>query len=38
VPAWCKDDLELQKNTWEVIAKELEVIEPGCVSRLQQVA
>jgi hypothetical protein len=29
-----KDDTEMQKNTWEVIAKELEAAEPGCVARI----
>ncbi|KAL2197064.1 hypothetical protein P885DRAFT_36437 [Corynascus similis CBS 632.67] len=34
VPDWVKNDTESQKNTWEIIAKELEAIDPGCVSRL----
>ncbi|KAK4238804.1 hypothetical protein C8A03DRAFT_33128 [Achaetomium macrosporum] len=34
VPAWVKEDLALQKNTWDVIAKELEAIEPGCVTKM----
>jgi len=34
VPDWVKNDTESQKNTWEIIAKELEAIHPGCVSRL----
>ncbi|KAK4140727.1 uncharacterized protein C8A04DRAFT_39647 [Dichotomopilus funicola] len=34
VPDWVKNETEVQKNTWEFIAKELEAIEPGCVSKL----
>ncbi|KAK3304697.1 uncharacterized protein B0T15DRAFT_398934 [Chaetomium strumarium] len=34
VPEWVKEDLALQKNTWDVIAKELEAIEPGCVTKM----
>ncbi|KAK4141992.1 uncharacterized protein C8A04DRAFT_38648 [Dichotomopilus funicola] len=34
LPDWVKSDFEEQKHTWEVIAKELEAIEPGCVSKL----
>ncbi|KAK4152617.1 hypothetical protein C8A00DRAFT_34707 [Chaetomidium leptoderma] len=36
VPDWVKNDTELQKNTWDVIAKELEAAEPGCVSKMLQ--
>ncbi|KAH6622687.1 hypothetical protein F5144DRAFT_336347 [Chaetomium tenue] len=34
VPDWIKNDLEAQKTTWEVIAKELEAVEPGCVTNM----
>jgi hypothetical protein len=34
VPGWVKDDTELQRKVWEVIAKELEGAEPGCVGRM----
>jgi hypothetical protein len=34
VPDWVKDDLAMQKNTWEAVAKELEKVEPGCVGKL----
>jgi hypothetical protein len=29
-----KDDWEMQKNAWEVVARELEAAEPGCVARM----
>lgn len=38
VPDWVKNDLETQKRTWDLIAKELEAIQPGSVSKLLQVA
>ncbi|AEO71818.1 uncharacterized protein THITE_2059810 [Thermothielavioides terrestris NRRL 8126] len=38
VPDWVKNDLEQQKRVWELVAKELEAVEPGSVSRLQEVA
>ncbi|KAH6848152.1 hypothetical protein B0I37DRAFT_391763 [Chaetomium sp. MPI-CAGE-AT-0009] len=34
VPDWVKNELGEQKNAWEVVAKELEAIEPGCVSKM----
>ncbi|KAK3293590.1 uncharacterized protein B0H64DRAFT_216750 [Chaetomium fimeti] len=33
VPDWV-NELGAQKNTWEVIARELEAVEPGCVSKM----
>ena len=38
VPDWVKDDTEMQKHTWEVVSKELEAVEPGCVSKMLQCA
>jgi len=36
VPQWFKDEdgTPMQKGVWDVIAKELETIEPGCVKRI----
>jgi hypothetical protein len=34
VPDWVKNDLEMQKQTWDTIAKELEAVEPGCVAKM----
>ncbi|KAL2166821.1 hypothetical protein VTG60DRAFT_2097 [Thermothelomyces hinnuleus] len=34
VPDWVKNETGMQKHTWEVIAMELEAIEPGCVGKL----
>lgn len=37
MPGWAKDP-EMQKHTWDVIAKELDVAEPGCVVKMLQCA
>ncbi|GAB1312801.1 Short-chain dehydrogenase [Madurella fahalii] len=36
VPSWANDDKESQKRAWDVIAAELETVEPGCVSKMLQ--
>ncbi|KXX78385.1 Dehydrogenase/reductase SDR family member 13 [Madurella mycetomatis] len=36
VPDWANDDKEAQKRAWDVIAAELEAVEPGCVSKMLQ--
>jgi hypothetical protein len=33
-----KGDTEMQKHTWDVIARELEAAEPGCVARMLESA
>ncbi|KAG7289931.1 hypothetical protein NEMBOFW57_006308 [Staphylotrichum longicolle] len=37
MPGWAKDP-KMQKHTWDVIAKELDVAEPGCVVKMLQCA
>ncbi|KAL2131204.1 hypothetical protein VTI74DRAFT_5407 [Chaetomium olivicolor] len=37
MPDWMKDP-EMQKHTWDVIAKELEAAEPGCVIKMLECA
>ena len=34
VPSWAKDDSESQKRVWDIIAKELEAAEPGCLGKI----
>ncbi|KAK4102541.1 NAD(P)-binding protein [Parathielavia hyrcaniae] len=38
VPDWVKDDTKMQARTWEVIANELELVEPGCVAKMLECA
>ncbi|KAJ4307260.1 hypothetical protein N0V88_000642 [Collariella sp. IMI 366227] len=37
LPDWVKD-VEVQKHTWDAIAKELEVTAPGCVAKMLECA
>lgn len=38
MPDWVKDDLDLQKRVWDIIAKEIEGAAPGSVANMVQSA